>query len=65
MQTVTVTGSRPSDDFAPPVADFIASIFAQLREQKTELTFGFTDALCRAGQDVFQPVFARMNNPGS
>ncbi len=61
----TDLGGKGLHDFAPPVADFIASIFAQLREQKTELTFGFTDALCRAGQDVFQPVFARMNNPGT
>jgi len=59
----TDLGGKGLHDFAPPVADFIDAIFAQLREGKSELTFGFSETVSRAGQDVLQPVFARMN-PG-
>ena len=46
---------------APPVSEFIESILAQLKEGKTTLTFGFTEALSRAGQETLQPIFARIN----
>lgn len=57
----TDLGGKGLHDWAPPVSDFIESIFAQLKEGKTELTFGFTDAMSQAGQEVFRPIFARMN----
>jgi uncharacterized oxidoreductase len=59
----TDLGGKGLHDHAPPVGEFIDAIFAQLREGKSELTFGFSEAVSRAGQDVLQPVFARMN-PG-
>jgi len=31
---------------------------------KTTITFGFTEGLSRAGQEVFQPIFKRMNQLG-
>ncbi len=60
----TDLGGKGLHDFAPPVSEFIESIFAQLKEGKNELTFGFTEAMSKAGADVFQPVFARMNAAG-
>jgi uncharacterized oxidoreductase len=48
-------------DHAPPVSDFISAIFAQLEEGKVELTFGFTETVSQAGQEVFKPIFSRLN----
>lgn len=59
----TDLGGKGLHDHAPPIGEFIESIFAQLREGKLELTFGFTEALTEAGQDVLQPIFARFNPP--
>jgi uncharacterized oxidoreductase len=57
----TDLGGKGLHDFAPPVSEFIESIFAQLEEGKTDLTFGFTGAMSQAGQEVFKPVFAQIN----
>ncbi len=48
-------------DHAPPVADFIESIFAQMKEGKDELTFGFTEGMNKSNREIVQPVFTRMN----
>ncbi len=57
----TDLGGKGIHDFAPPVSDFIESIFNQLKDGKTQLTFQFTEAACKAGQEVLQPIFTRMN----
>ncbi len=44
-----------------PVADFIAAVFEQLQEGKTEITFGFSEAMAKAGADELKNAFARMN----
>jgi uncharacterized oxidoreductase len=45
----------------PPVSDFIEAIFAQLAEGKQQLTFGFSDAMTKAGPEQVNQAFARMN----
>ncbi len=57
----TDLGGKGLHDFAPPVSEFIDSIFEQLKQGKTELTFGFTETVARAGEEVLRPVFERMN----
>lgn len=57
----TDLGGKGLHDFAPPVKDFVDAVFAQLAEGKTSVTFGHTEALSRAGQEVLEPVFKRMN----
>ena len=57
----TDLGGKGLHDFAPPVSEFIEAIYAQLKEGKTALTFGFTEAMSQAGQEVFKPVFAQIN----
>jgi len=59
----TDLGGKGIHDFAPPVSGFIDSIFQQLQEGKNELTYGFTEGISKAGQDVFQATFSKMNNP--
>ena len=45
----------------PPVSDFIEAIFAQLAKGQQQLTFGFSEAMTRAGADQLSQTFARMN----
>jgi len=59
----TDLGGKGIHDFAPPVSGFIEAIFTQLKEGKTTLTYQFTETVSKAGQEVLQPVFERMNQP--
>ncbi len=58
----TGLGGKGLHDFAPPVSDFINSIFKQLKEGKTELTFGFSEAMAAANPKELNQAFLRMNN---
>ena len=57
----TDLGGKGIHDRFPPVSDFIDGIFAQLREGRKQLTFGFTESVTKAGQEVFQPIFTAIN----
>lgn len=45
----------------PPVSAFIDAIFQQMKEGKTELTFGLSDVLSKAGPEQLQGIFKKMN----
>ncbi len=57
----TDLGGKGLHDHSPPVGDFIESIFEQLKQGKTELTFGFSEAMVKAGPDDLQKTFVRLN----
>ena len=57
----TDLGGKGLHDFAPPVSDFIEAIFDQLKQGKTELTFGFSEAMVKASPEELQNAFVRMN----
>lgn len=57
----TDLGGKGIHDQFPPVSDFIDAIFNQLKEGRSQLTFGFTESAIKAGQEVLQPIFARIN----
>jgi uncharacterized oxidoreductase len=57
----TDLGGKGLHDAAPPVSDFIESIFQQLAEGKQELTFGFSEAMSKATPEELKATFARMN----
>lgn len=57
----TDLGGKGLHDTAPPVSDFIESIFAQLRDGKTTLTFGFSEAMANAGTEQLKGAFDRLN----
>jgi uncharacterized oxidoreductase len=57
----TDLGGKGIHDAYPPVSHFIDAIFAQLKEGKKQLTFGFSEALSKAGQEVLQRTFATLN----
>ena len=57
----TDLGGKGLHDAAPPVSDFIEAVFNQLKEGKTELTFGFSDAMAKAGPEEIKNTFKKMN----
>ena len=57
----TDLGGKGLHDAAPPVSEFIDAIFAQLKEGKTELTFGFSHAMANSSQDDVKTAFNRLN----
>lgn len=57
----TDLGGKGLHDAHPPVSDFIEAIFQQLKEGKSELTFGFSDAMTKAGPQELKAAFQRMN----
>ncbi|MBE7170868.1 MAG: SDR family NAD(P)-dependent oxidoreductase [Williamsia sp.] len=57
----TDLGGKGLHDHAPPVSEFIRTIFEQLKEGKTELTFGFSQAMAGGVPEVWKQRFAQMN----
>lgn len=57
----TDLGGQGKHDYAPPVSDFINSVFEQLKEQKTEISFGFSESMLKGGPEDLQKAFVRMN----
>jgi uncharacterized oxidoreductase len=57
----TDLGGKGIHDFAPPVSGFIESIFKQLKEGKSELTFEFSEMMTRANPEELKAAFSRLN----
>lgn len=57
----TDLGGKGIHNNDPPVSDFIEAIFEQLKQGKIELTFGFSEAMTKAGPEDLQKAFTRMN----
>ncbi len=57
----TDLGGKGLHDHAPPVSDFIASIFEQLKQGKTEAAFGFAEERAKVGAAEWKVVFDRLN----
>ncbi|MBS1543012.1 MAG: SDR family NAD(P)-dependent oxidoreductase [Bacteroidetes bacterium] len=57
----TDLGGKGLHDSFPPVDDFVQSMFKQLAEGSTEITFGFSQVMIQAGPDELKKAFERMN----
>lgn len=57
----TDLGGKGVHDAAAPVSDFIEAVFQQLKEEKTELTFGFSEAMAKASAEDLKNTFNRLN----
>jgi uncharacterized oxidoreductase len=57
----TDLGGKGLHNAAPPVSDFIESVFQQLGEGKAEIAFGFSAAMAKANPDELQAAFSRLN----
>lgn len=57
----TDLGGKGLHDAAPAVSEFIETIFDQLKDGKTELTFGFSEAMVKASPEDLKAAFKRLN----
>jgi uncharacterized oxidoreductase len=57
----TDLGGKGLHNECPPVSDFIDAVFQQIKEGKTELTFGVSDFISKANPEVIKATFNRMN----
>ena len=57
----TDLGAKGLHDEYPPVSDFIEAIFQQMKEGKTELTFGTSESRAQANNDTIREYFNAMN----
>jgi uncharacterized oxidoreductase len=57
----TDLGGKGLHDGQPSVTEFVDSVFAQMKEGKTELTYGFSVAMASATPEVIKATFNRMN----
>jgi len=57
----TDLGGKGIHDGQPSVSDFVVSIFKQLKEGKTELTFGTSEGRAQANNQVITDYFNKMN----
>jgi uncharacterized oxidoreductase len=57
----TDLGGKGLHDGQPPVSDFVDSVFQQMKEGKTELTFGFSEIMAKANPEAINAAFNRMN----
>jgi uncharacterized oxidoreductase len=57
----TDLGGKGIHDSFPPVGDFIEAVFDQLKEGKSQITYGFSEAMLKASPQEQQKAFERMN----
>lgn len=58
----TDLGGKGIHDGHPAVNDFIDSVFQQMKEGKTELTFGFSEGRLKANSEAISGLFNKMNS---
>lgn len=57
----TDLGGKGLHDGQPAVSDFVNAVFQQMKEGKTELTFGFSEVMAKATPDIINATFNKMN----
>ena len=57
----TDLGAKGLHDAYPPVSDFIHTVFQQMKEGKTELTFGTSELRAKANNETILEYFNAMN----
>jgi uncharacterized oxidoreductase len=57
----TDLGAKGLHDAYPPVSDFIEAVFQQMKEGKTELTFGTSESRTKANNETILQYFNAMN----
>jgi len=57
----TDLGGKGIHDGQPAVSDFIESVFQQMKEGKTELTFGTSETRAKANNETITEYFNKMN----
>ena len=60
----TDLGGEGEHSYATPVEEFTNAVFQQLKEGKSEITYGFTSGMPEAGPEDLRKIFLRMNGAG-
>jgi uncharacterized oxidoreductase len=58
----TDLGGKGLHNTAPPVSEFIEAAFMQLKQGKSEVSYGFSEAMTKSGPEDLQKAFNRMNS---
>jgi uncharacterized oxidoreductase len=58
----TDLGGKGLHNTSPPVSEFIEAVFMQLKQGKSELAYGFSEAMTKSGPEDLQKAFNRMNS---
>jgi uncharacterized oxidoreductase len=61
----TDLGGKGLDNYSTPVSDFIEAVLMQLKLAKTEIAYGFSEALTKEGTGDMKKAFERMNGAES
>jgi len=57
----TDLGGKGLHDGQPAVSAFVEAVFQQLKEGKSELTFGFSEVMANANPEIIRNTFHKMN----
>jgi uncharacterized oxidoreductase len=57
----TDLGGKGIHDGQPAVSDFVEAVFQQMKEGKTELTFGTSEIRAKANNETITEYFNKMN----
>jgi uncharacterized oxidoreductase len=57
----TDLGGKGIHDGQPAVSDFVESVFQQMKDGKTELTFGFSEGRANANNETIAEYFNKLN----
>lgn len=57
----TDLGGKGLHDGQPLVSNFVDAVFQQMKEGKTELTFGFSEIMAKATPDIISATYNKMN----
>jgi uncharacterized oxidoreductase len=57
----TDLGAKGLHNAHPPVSEFVESVFQQMKEGKTELTFGTSESRAKANNETIAEYFGRLN----
>lgn len=58
----TDLGGAGLHDYAPPVGEFVASVFEQLKAGATEITFGQSAGMANAAPEQIKQIFTMLNS---
>ena len=58
----TDLGGKGLHDEQPSVSDFVDAVFQQMREGKTEISFGFSEVMANANPELIRTTFSKLNS---
>ena len=57
----TDLGGKGLHDGQPPISEFVDAVFQQMKEGKTELTFGLSEVMAKVNSEEIRATFTKLN----